>query len=194
MSASPSKAGAGISPAGRPNPKDASVIAAILRDQGVTEYESRVVHQLLEFAYKYASCVLEDAVLYSNYAGKKNVDSDDVRLAVDKLSDKLFTTPPPKDLLTEIARHKNGNPLPPIKSHAGPRLPPDRYSLISANFKAKTSAAKFNQTPSQGFSIARTTLSGTIRPGQVISLQSRPVSVAKTVINTESNKRKLDSS
>lgn len=191
MSSSPTKSAPGISPAGRPNPKDASVIAAILRDQGVTEYESRVVHQLLEFAYKYASFVLEDAVLYSNYAGKKNVDSDDVRLAVDKLSDKLFTTPPPKDLLTEIARHKNSNPLPPIKSHAGPRLPPDRYSLISANFKAK-SASKFNQTQPQGLTI-RTALPGTIRPGQVISIQSRPLSVTKSIVTSESNKRKLDS-
>lgn len=188
MSASPTKTGSGVSPASRPNPKDASVIAAILRDQGVTEYESRVVHQLLEFAYKYASYVLEDAMLYSNYAGKKSVDCDDVRLAVEKLSDRYFTAPPPKDLLAEIARQKNSNALPPIKSHAGPRLPPDRYSLISANFKAKV-ASKYNSTPSQGLTI-RTALPGSgLRTGHMISLPSRTV-VAKAVVNSESNKRK----
>ena len=119
------------------SPKDAQVIAAILKDMGVQEYEPRVLHQLLEFAYRYASNVLEDAVLYSTYAGKKSVDANDVRLAVEKLSDKMFTTPPPHDLLMELARHKNSIPLPPIKSHAGPRIPPDRYSLIACNYKSR---------------------------------------------------------
>jgi len=43
-------------------PKDALAIIAILNDMGVTEYEPKVVHQLLEFTYsKYHSvafCIL----------------------------------------------------------------------------------------------------------------------------------------
>lgn len=190
MSASPSKTGTGVTAASRPNPKDASVIAAILRDQGVTEYESRVVHQLLEFAYKYASFVLEDAMLYSNYASKKSVDCDDVRLAVEKLSDKYFTTPPPKDLLAEIARHKNSTALPPIKSHAGPRLPPDRYSLISANFKARHTPRN-NSTQPQQLTIRSSLPGSALRPGTMISIPNRTV-VTKAVVNCESNKRKLE--
>ena len=33
-------------------PRDAQVIQAILKDMGITEYEPRVVNQLLEFVYR----------------------------------------------------------------------------------------------------------------------------------------------
>lgn len=33
-------------------PRDAQVIQAILKDMGITEYEPRVVNQLLEFIYR----------------------------------------------------------------------------------------------------------------------------------------------
>ncbi|NXB79176.1 TAF9 factor, partial [Donacobius atricapilla] len=33
-------------------PKDAQVMAQILKDMGITEYEPRVINQMLEFAYK----------------------------------------------------------------------------------------------------------------------------------------------
>jgi len=136
---------------------------------GVTEYEPRVIHQLLEFSYRYVSTVLEDAILYSTYANKKSVDADDVRLAVEKLSDKMFTSPPPRDLLMEMSRNKNNVPLPPIKSHAGPRLPAEKYSLISANYKCK-SGNKVNGTATPTFRTSSGTLIG--RP-QIISLQPR---------------------
>lgn len=32
-------------------PRDAQVIQAILKDMGITEYEPRVINQLLEFIY-----------------------------------------------------------------------------------------------------------------------------------------------
>jgi len=33
-------------------PRDALVIQAILKDMGITEYEPRVINQLLEFIYR----------------------------------------------------------------------------------------------------------------------------------------------
>jgi len=156
-------------------PKDGQVITAILKDLGITEYEPRVVHQLLEFVYRHVTMILEDAQVYSTYAKKKAIDADDVRLAVQMLSEKTFTSPPPRDLLMEIARHKNNIPLPPIKSHAGPRLPPDRYSLISCNFKFKP-AAKVAAQPSQTAQMSipfRGAASVPGRPTQIISLQPR---------------------
>ena len=33
-------------------PKDAQVMAAILKDMGVNEYEPRLVNQMLEFTYR----------------------------------------------------------------------------------------------------------------------------------------------
>lgn len=135
----------GAATAGKISPKDGQVIAAILKDMGVQDYEPRVLHQLLEFSYRYASNVLEDALLYSTYAGKKSVDANDVRLAVEKLSNKMFTSPPPRELLMDMARQKNSVPLPTIKSHAGPRLPPDRYSLISCNYKSRRGIKSVNR-------------------------------------------------
>lgn len=148
-------------------PKDGQVVAAILKDCGVNEYEPRVVQQLLEFVYRYVTTVLEDAQVYSTYAKKKSIDADDVRLSVQLLQEKMFTSPPPRELLVEIARHRNSIPLPPIKSHAGPRLPSDRYSLISCNYKYKGSS-KLNGAPP-------TPQTFTFRTGSLMSPQGRPV-------------------
>lgn len=35
----------------KPLPKDAEVMVSILKDMGVTDYEPRVINQMLEFTY-----------------------------------------------------------------------------------------------------------------------------------------------
>ncbi|XP_049517999.1 transcription initiation factor TFIID subunit 9B isoform X2 [Dermacentor silvarum] len=119
-------------------PKDAQVMSAILKDMGIVDYEPRVINQMLEFTYRYVTNILEDARLFSNHAKKRAVDVDDVRLAIQMQAEKTFTSPPPRDLLMEIARQKNSTPLPLIKANAGPRLPPDRYSLTACNYRLKS--------------------------------------------------------
>ncbi|GCC36482.1 transcription initiation factor TFIID subunit 9 [Chiloscyllium plagiosum] len=119
-------------------PRDAQVMAQILKDMGVSEYEPRVINQMLEFTYRYVTTILEDAKIYSSHAKKASVDADDVRLAIQCRMDHSFTSPPPRDFLLEIARQKNQNPLPLIKPYAGPRLPPDRYCLTAPNYKLKS--------------------------------------------------------
>lgn len=42
-------------------PRDAQVMSAILLDQGVADFEPRVVGQLMEYAYSYVTDVLEEA-------------------------------------------------------------------------------------------------------------------------------------
>ena len=83
----------------------------------------------------YSSRVLEDAQLFSSYAKKKVIDTDDVSIAVHMQVEKSFVGPPSRDVLLEIARDKNTQPLPPIKSHNGLRLPADRYSLVAPNVR-----------------------------------------------------------
>ncbi|XP_031449871.1 transcription initiation factor TFIID subunit 9B isoform X2 [Phasianus colchicus] len=111
-------------------PKDAQVMAQILKDMGITEYEPRVINQMLEFAYRYVTTILEDAKIYSSHAKKSSVDADDVRLAIQCRTDQSFTSPPPRD--------KNQTPLPLIKPYSGPRLPPDRYCLTAPNYRLKS--------------------------------------------------------
>ncbi|KAG6451110.1 transcription initiation factor TFIID subunit 9 [Manduca sexta] len=133
-------------------PKDAQVIMSIMKEVGVTDYEPRVVNQLLEFTYRYVTSVLDDARVFANHAKKKTIDLDDVRLSVQMQLDKSFTNPPPREVLLEVARVKNVNPLPLIKPHCGLRLPPDRYCLSACNYRLKPATKK---------AIAKTTITPT---------------------------------
>ena len=88
---------------------------------------------------------MEDAQLFSSYAKKKVIDSDDVSIAVQMQMNKSFVGPPSRDVLLEISRTKNTQPLPPIKSHIGMRLPADRYSLVASNLRLATGNKQANQ-------------------------------------------------
>ncbi|XP_061184773.1 transcription initiation factor TFIID subunit 9B-like [Saccostrea echinata] len=123
------------------SPRDAQVMGAILKEMGVTEYEPRVVNVMLEFVYRYVTDILEDAKVYSNHANKKLLDAEDIKLAVQCRMDHSFTSPPPRDLLMEISKHKNGQVLPLIKTYTGLRLPPDRYCLSAPNYKMSSHKA-----------------------------------------------------
>ncbi|XP_064638916.1 transcription initiation factor TFIID subunit 9-like [Lineus longissimus] len=134
-------------PPAKNTPKDVQVMQAVLKDIGVSDYEPRVVNQMLEFAYRYVTDVLDDAKVYAGHSGKKTIDGDDVRLAVQCKMDHSFTSPPPRDLLMEVARHKNSQSLPLIKKYTGPRLPPDRYCLSSTNYRMKSKKPRLHITP-----------------------------------------------
>lgn len=110
---------------GEAGPRDAAVMEAILKETGVQQYEPNVVHQMLEFSYSkfqkiliihgtimtspvfycdvylitgYIVGVLEEAKLYSEHCGKKEIDESDVRLAIHNKLDHSFTSPPPRDV------------------------------------------------------------------------------------------------
>jgi len=119
-------------------PKDAHVMASILRDMGIVEWEPRVINQLMEFSYNYVTTVIDNAKIFSSHARKKHIDVDDVRVAVQMYTDKNVTSPPHRDLLLEVARTKNTSTLPIPKSTSGLRLPPDRFCLTSCNLKLKS--------------------------------------------------------
>lgn len=138
-------------------PKDAQVIMSIMRDMDINEYEPRVINQLLEFIYRYVACILEDAKAYANHAKKKSIDLEDVKLALNIQLEQMFTNPPPREVLAEVARTKNNTPLPFIKPHCGVRLPQDRYCLSSCNLRIKTpQVVKKNNKMTPSFTIDRT--------------------------------------
>ena len=77
--------------------------------------------------------VLEDAKVYSQHAGKnninqsqlaihiiwpitgkKNIDLEDVKLSVSMSTEQTFTSPPPREALLELARIKNSVQVPHI--------------------------------------------------------------------------------
>ena len=46
----------------------------------------------------YVTDVLEDARVYCNHGNKKEIDADDIKLAVQIRMDNSFTSPPPRDV------------------------------------------------------------------------------------------------
>ena len=59
---------------------------------------------LLYFSMQgYVTDVLDDAKVYSSYAGKREIDTEDVHLAVQCRMDQSFTTPPPRDVSLLLA-------------------------------------------------------------------------------------------
>ena len=130
-------------------PKDALVMASILKEMGVSEYEPRIINQMVEFAYRYITDTVEDARIYSLHSNRKTISIDDVKLAVSQRLDHSFTSPPPREFLLEIARKKNSQPLPVISDRSGLRLPPDRYCLTSNNYKIKGPGKKSASNPSR---------------------------------------------
>lgn len=184
-------------------PKDAQVIMSIMKDMDIVEYEPRVINQLLEFIYRYVACILEDAKAYANHAKKKSIDLDDVKLALNIQLEQMFTNPPPREVLAEVARAKNNTPLPFIKPHCGIRLPPDRYCLSSSNLKLKTLQKKtatakssygagtsIKMTPKSGLGVLKRTLS-TVTRTQTVTIPKPITKVTqhsqqvKTMIKTE---------
>ena len=57
-----------------------------------------LVELILQPEKGYVSGVLEDAKVYASHANKKNIDSDDIQLAVQCKLDHSFTNPPPRDV------------------------------------------------------------------------------------------------
>lgn len=182
-------------------PKDAQVIMSIMKEVGVGEYEPRVVNQLLEFIYRYVTSVLDDARVFANHSKKKTIDLDDVKLAVQMQLDKSFTSPPPREVLLEISRVKNVNPLPLIKPHCGLRLPPDRYCLTACNYRLKPATKKIIKTSVSAVPTLKTVTSSKPMsnqqnvvvkrpPGAIVNVNtSKPTVVPKPVLKFTSGSK-----
>ncbi|XP_063977733.1 transcription initiation factor TFIID subunit 9 isoform X2 [Diachasmimorpha longicaudata] len=168
-------------------PKDAQVIMSIMKDMGITDYEPKVINQLLEFTYRYITCILDDSKIYANHAKKKFIDLEDVRLAVKMQLDRTFTNPPPRDVLLDVAKSKNNIPLPFVKPNNGLRLPPDRYCLNSANYRVKSFTKK--QSTSKVPALVGNSLSGSSRlkgdSNKSMSIVKRPGSTLSTIARTQ---------
>ena len=50
----------------------------------------------------YITNLLEDAKAFSNHAGKKTIDSEDIKMAIKSKVDYSFTTTPPRDVFKRI--------------------------------------------------------------------------------------------
>ena len=132
-------------------PRDARLIHLILTNQGVTNYQERVPLQLLDFAYRYTSGVLQDALHLSaeSYGGGSGggrgtsnqdlstVDMKALRLSLASRLTYQYQPSLPKDFLLELAAERNKVALPPIRADWGLRLPPEKYCLTGVGWGLK---------------------------------------------------------
>ncbi|RDW90053.1 putative transcription initiation factor TFIID, 31kD subunit [Aspergillus mulundensis] len=111
-------------------PRDVRLIHMLLAAQGVTSYQERVPLQLLDFAYRYTSGVLQDAVHLTTEgyagagpeaaaaAGNKNqpevnsVTLPSLRLSIASRLHYQFQTGLPKEFLMDVAAERNRVALP----------------------------------------------------------------------------------
>ncbi|KAK9808042.1 hypothetical protein WJX73_008143 [Symbiochloris irregularis] len=114
-------------------PEDAKLIAHVLESMGVSEYEPRVIHQLMDLMYRYAADILLDADAYHERAGRPEggIATEDVLLAIQGREAFTFVPPPPQDVLFEMADQINKKPLPEFAERPGLRIPNKDDSLTA---------------------------------------------------------------
>ncbi|KAJ9116407.1 hypothetical protein QFC22_004849 [Naganishia vaughanmartiniae] len=126
-------------------PNDAKLIALMLAARGIQDADERVLHQLLDFAHRYTSDILQDAQAYADHANRPGrVETEDVELAVQARSGWEFTEAAPKDpfsrpfykqYLLPIARELNKIPLPTLSAaYSHIALPEPHLMLGHPNF------------------------------------------------------------
>lgn len=133
-------------------PRDARLIHLILANMGVHAYTERVPLQLLDFAYRYTSGVLTDAISYeppahaSSTSKKRGADKaeDDsgvslnaLRTAVGARAANAFSGQLNKEFMADLASERNRIALPRVEREFGMRLPPERYCFTGAGWSLK---------------------------------------------------------
>lgn len=134
-------------------PRDARLIHLILSAQGIHSYQERVPLQLLDFAYRYTSSVLSDALRLSaegysaapsTTTSKRAADNDGSNITVNALrqaiasrQDYQFQGPLAKEFMLEQASERNRTVLPKIEKSWGVQLPPEKYCLTGTGWGLK---------------------------------------------------------
>ncbi|KNG87550.1 transcription initiation factor TFIID, 31kD subunit [Aspergillus nomiae NRRL 13137] len=112
-------------------PRDVRLIHMLLASLGVTSYQERVPLQLLDFAYRYTSGVLQDASISRRRAMLAPLPA--LRLSIASRLHYQFQTGLPKEFLMDVAAERNRVALP----GATRGLPPERFCLTGVGWNMK---------------------------------------------------------
>ena len=133
-------------------PRDARLLHMVLANYGVSAYQERVPLQMMDFAYRYTSSTLQDAIHFTseNYGtsssgtGKAAVHNDlsgitlsSLRLSIASRTHYQFNPTLPKEFYIEVAQEKNRVALPPVSREWGMRLPPEQFCLTGVGWDLK---------------------------------------------------------
>lgn len=136
-------------------PRDARLIHMILANLGVTAYQERVPLQLMDFAYRYTSSTLQDALhltsegyggsgpggggggrgaATSNISDMGSITLSALRLSIASRTHYQFNPSIPKEYYQDLAQERNRVALPAVGKDWGVRLPPERYCLTGVGW------------------------------------------------------------
>ncbi|KAA8612530.1 Transcription initiation factor TFIID subunit 9 [Pyrenophora tritici-repentis] len=134
-------------------PRDARLIHLILANMGVHAYTERVPLQLLDFAYRYTSSILSDALSYepplpttstskkrsgaNAESGEDGISLNALRTAVGARAASTFQGTLGKEFMSEVAQERNRIALPRVEREFGIRLPPERYCFTGVGWGVK---------------------------------------------------------
>ncbi|KAL8741506.1 MAG: hypothetical protein Q9190_005894 [Brigantiaea leucoxantha] len=135
-------------------PRDLRLLHMILANLGVTGYQERVPLQLLDFAYRYTSSTLQDALHLTSEGygtaasgtgtGRAHINNDmsavtlsSLRLSIASRTHYQFSPTLSKEFYYEIAQERNRVALPPVGRDWGVRLPPEQYCLTGVGWRLK---------------------------------------------------------
>ena len=133
-------------------PRDARLLHMVLASYGVTAYQERVPLQLMDFAYRYTSSTLSDALHFSSEgyghagsgtgAGKgaasntlSDITGPALRLSIHSRSHYQYSPTLPTAVYAEVAQERNRVALPPLRKELGMMLPPEQYCLLGTGFQ-----------------------------------------------------------
>ena len=132
-------------------PRDSRLIHMILANLGVTAYQERVPLQLMDFAYRYTSSTLQDALHFTSEgygtsgpisnrgsaSDLSNVTLASLRLSIASRTHYQFSPTLPKEFYHEIAQERNRVALPAVGRDWGLKLPPEQYCLTGVGWGLK---------------------------------------------------------
>lgn len=113
-------------------PADALAVRGVLRSMGAREAEPRVVSMLLDFMYKHAAEVLQDAQAYGEALQRPPgaVELPELSFALAARGAHTFAQPPAPELLQRVADAANAAELPEFPLRHGLRVPVSDADLL----------------------------------------------------------------
>lgn len=134
-------------------PRDARLLHMVLANLGITSYQERIPLQLMDFAYRYTSSTLQDALhlTHEGYGtappgtGRAAAAGNDLgaitlaglKLSIASRSHYQYNPTLPKEFHHEVGAERNRVALPPVGRDWGLRLPPDQYCLTGVGWSLK---------------------------------------------------------
>ena len=139
-------------------PRDARLIHLILANNGVHQYQERVPLQLMDFAYRYTSSTLQDALHFgtegqgpvgstsgatrggvnaANPGDMSSISLATLRLSIASRTHYQYNPTLPKEFYQDLAQERNRVALPAIGKEFGLRLPPEQYCLTGVGWGLK---------------------------------------------------------